>query len=373
MSFLNVYFPTWIEGLSWAEGNSDLANIPDNINSIIISFLRPYGIYKSLDAKMDTLFYDGDITLAQLKKEISIAKSKRADRIILASAGGEIGGNFLKVNYRYLVDAIYDLGLDGIDLDYEPDGLMTRDQKTIDKYIEIITNFRFHFDKKEEETGKKFLITCAPTGIGLFDQNDILDKIDGEIISNLQTLIPQEEWDEELKVGSKTDDPVLKQPKYRVGTLGSAYNFDSAGKMKPVFMSKIENNPKYNYVGQMVDIILYQAYNMGSGNTLSKIMCYEKHRELSEFFNSDIPGSGPRIGHGSHVGKEAWPHFSYTKKRLGYIYDYINKFGRDEDGASFWSYFSSAADDSRNVPEYGMGFKSAQDVFDFVSKSLGIN
>lgn len=393
MRIINVYFPTWRKDLNWTKGFSTLSKVPKYINHISLSFFRPDGVFKGLDQPMDTLFYDGDIDLSVLKREIQSAKANGGkDRVILASAGGEIGGNFLQVNYKDLVDAVYELDLDGLDLDYEPNGLMTKSQEEIDKYIELITNFRREFDKKTKETGKKFLITCAPTGIGLlgrenefstlgikelekFDSNEF-DKIETNfesVIQNFKTIIPEEQWSEEMNIGSTSDDPILKQPKFKVGTLGSCYNFDSAGKMARVFLCKNRDKDleNYNYIGQMIDLIFYQAYNMGSGNTLGKIMCYESYRALSDFFNNNISGSGFRIGHGSHVGMEAWPHYSYTKKRLGYIYSYIKKFGREGDGSSFWSYSSPYIDESGNVPDYGMEFESTMEIFKFVSEKLG--
>lgn len=393
MRINNVYFPTWRKDLNWTKGFSTLSRVPKYINNITLSFFRPDGEFTNLNQPMDTLFYDGDIDLSVLKREIQSAKANGGkDRIILASAGGEIGGDFLKVNYKDLVDAVYELGLDGIDLDYEPNGLMTKNQEEIDKYIEIITTFRKEFDKKTDETGKKFLITCAPTGIGLLGREDEfsslgikeLEKFNASsfqniednfcsVLNNLKTIIPEEQWSEEMNIGSTLDDPILKQPKFKVGTLGSCYNFDSAGKMAWVFLHKNTDSDlsKYNYVGQMVDTVFYQAYNMGSGNTLGKIMCYESYRALSDYFNNDISGSGFSIGHGSHVGMEAWPHYSYTKKRLHYIYSYINQFGREGDGSSFWSYSSPYTDESDNVPDYGMEFESTKEIFKFVSETLG--
>lgn len=394
MRINNVYFPTWEDELVWTEGESSLSKIPNYINCVTLSFLRPDGVFFGLNEKMNTLFYDGEIELSVLKREIESARAgTNKKRIILASAGGEIGGNFLKVNYKDLVEGIEALGLDGIDIDYEPNGLMTTNQEEIDKYIELISNFRKEFDKKTKETGKKYLITCAPTGIGLFANENEFSKLgikELEIynnssfnnakenfkttISNLKTLIPEDEWEEELNLGATSDETTLKQPKYNVGTVGSCYNFDSAGKMAYVYLHK-NSDPElsnYNYVGQMIDIVFFQAYNMGSGNTLGKVLCYESHRSLSDYLNMDKEGSGFKIGHGSHVGMEAWPHYAYTKKRLGYIYGYIKQFGRDCDGSSFWSYYSSHIDNSDFVPGYGMGFDSTMEIFKFTADTLGI-
>lgn len=396
MRINNVYFPTWSEGLDWekGEGQSKLALISNKINYVTLAFIRPDTDYQNMNSKMDELFYDGELSLNILKREIEHCRKGAENRIILASTGGEIGGNFLNVNYDNVVNGIADLGLDGLDIDYEPNGLMTESSEEISKYIELIKGFRKAFDNKSKVTGKKYILSCAPTGIGLlgadndFCKNGISDpdllQFDSSsfnetfnhnlVVSRLKNIIPPEEQSEELNVGKIGDDNILKQPKLKVGTLASCFSFNSAGKMASVFLSKISSNESsiYEYVGQMVDIVFYQAYNMGSGNVLGKIVCYESHRALSDYFNQIKDGSGFLIGHGSHVGMEAWPHFSYTKKRLSYIYNYIAQYGRDGDGASFWSYTSSIQDESENVPEYGMGYQSVDELFDHVGTILEI-
>jgi len=379
MSINNVYFPTWTEGLNWGinPGESDLADIPKHITHVTLSFLRPDSGLFDINNRMDTIFYDGVISLNKLKDEISYCKKNGGShRRVLASVGGEIAGNFENVNFENLVESVIELGLDGIDIDYEPNGVMAESESEIKKYIYLISSFRVLFDAKTRVTGKKYLISCAPTGIGLLKSSEFESYKDQcDTISNrLKFLIPENEHFEELNIGDLSDKNIYKQKKYRVGTVGSAFNFDSAGKMNNVFLKKNDNRliNDYQFIGQMVDIVFYQAYNIGSGNTLAKILCYETHRELSDYFNKKYPGSGFIIGHGSHVGKEAWPHYSYTKKRLGYIYSYINKYGRKGDGASFWCYSSSVIDDSENVPEYGMGYQNTGEVFKHVSDLLNI-
>ncbi len=379
MNINNVYFPTWTEGLDWGDkpGESELANIPKYITHVTLSFLRPDTPLFDINSKMDTIFYDGSVSLYKLKEEISFCKLRGGNnRTVLASVGGEIAGNFENVNFSNLVNSISELGLDGIDIDYEPNGVMTESDLEVEKYIELISTFRYEFNNITKRTGKKYLISCAPTGIGLLKNTNFEEYKNkySNISDRLKEFIPESEQFEELNFGSLSDENTFKQPNFNVGTVGSAFNFGSAGKMKDVFCKKNTNCllNDYQFIGQMVDIVFYQAYNIGSGNTLAKILCYETHRELSDYFNKIDPGSGFVIGHGSHVGKEAWPHYSYTKKRIGYIYSYINKYGRDGDGASFWSYSSSIIDDSLNVPSYGMGYREKDEVFKHVGDLLNI-
>ncbi|MGL1894159.1 MAG: glycosyl hydrolase family 18 protein [Spirochaetaceae bacterium] len=372
MSINNVYFPTWHNGFE-----KELSKVPSYITHITLSFLRPEAVFIDLNESMDTVFYDGKITLKELKYIICECRVHGGkDRVILASTGGEIAGNFLNVNYDSLVNVVEELGLDGIDIDYEPNGVMAETDEEILKYTELISGFRRCFDAKTKETGKKYLISCAPTGIGLFNDDcfPLIETKYKHVIERLKTIIPISEQDEELKIGEITDDNILKLPKLNVGSVGSSFNFTSAGKMDLVFKTKCDKEFKdrYKYIGQMVDIVFYQAYNIGSCNILARILCYEKHRELSEFFNEENRSSGFIIGHGSHVGKEAWAHFSFTKKRLSYIYSYIKQYGRNCDGASFWSYFASFVDDTKNVPYYGMGFKNRSEIFKLTSQLLGI-
>ncbi|MBN2618838.1 MAG: hypothetical protein JXR64_11065 [Spirochaetales bacterium] len=364
MNFINVYYPTWIDSV-------DLQSIPEYIDYVTLAFIRTNPGNIENDSKMNEFFYNGNISVFTLKEEIDRCRKSGITRTILASVGGEIAGNFEDINFENIAKGIELLDLDGIDIDYEPNGVMAESEGEVKKYIELIIGFRRVFDKIEARTGKKLIITCAPTGIGLLKKEKFneLKKIYGEVKDKLSTLIPQIEQEEELNWGTLKDSNILKQNEYRVGTVGSCFNFNSAGKMTDVFLCENYDKEliKYKFIGQMVDIVFYQAYNMGSGNTLGKIICYESHRHLSDFFNSVTEGSGFKIGHGSHIGREAWPHYSYTKKRLSYIYSYINKYGRSCDGASFWSYKSSYIDETENVPNYGMEYTSTEGVFKHIS------
>lgn len=364
MNLLNVYCPTWGEPL-------DISTIPGYMNTITLSFFRTNPAKCSLSDRMDRLFYDGDLTLAELKHQIDIDRERHPARMILASVGGEIAGNFEDINVERVVDGLVLLGLDGIDIDYEPNGVMTESEEEIDMYIRLISTLRMELDRRG---GKRLLLSCAPTGIGLLEPDNfsLYKELMDNISSRLKLIIPEEEWEEELLVGSPKDDNIWKQKTYRVGSCGSLFNFNSAGKMNRVFKKPYTgfNDDKYHFIGQMVDIVMYQAYNVGSGNTLGKLLCYETHRLLSDFFESDIEGSGFRIGHGSHVGQEAWPHYSYTKKRLGYIYSYIREYGRVADGASFWSLTSSFIDEGDSVPVYGMELESTEEVFSYTANML---
>lgn len=357
MNLLNVYCPTWGDTL-------DISTIPGYINTITLSFFQTNPDKCNLNDRMDRLFYDGEISLSELKDQIDRDRQKHPDRIILASVGGEIAGNFEDIDVKKVVDGLILLGLDGIDIDYEPNGVMTESEDEIEVYIRLISAFRMELDQRE---GKRLLLSCAPTGIGLLEPDNFTSysTLIDQISERLKKMIPAEEFAEELLVGTLEDERTWKQLHYRVGSCASLFNFNSAGKMIKVFKKPYSgfNSDKYHFIGQMVDIVMYQAYNVGSGNTLGKLLCYETFRELSDIFEQDIPGSGFRIGHGSHVGQEAWPHYSYTKKRIGYIYSYIKEYGRDTDGASFWSLISSHIDEGDSVPAYGMGFKSTEEVF----------
>lgn len=391
------YLPLWREGLHWhrGEGQSALAGYPSYITHIVLSFLRPDGIYDG-DLSQSTLnaFERLDIPFTLLKQEIAASRKQGGPgRKILASVGGETAGNFPIVYFDQLAHLIADLDLDGIDIDYEPNGVMTRNDEEVAKYISLITGFRKALDAQSEKTGKKYLLTCAPTGVGalgnaneyrslgiedeellVWDRDSVVSDSFSEIRNRLETVASGKLSPEELILGTPGDSGTLTQSeKYPVGTACSAWDFDSAGKMARVLLAPNRDSElPHSLVGQMVDLVIFQGYNMGTANVLGKILCYESYRALSEYLNRDKAGSGFAVIHGSHVGKEAWPHFSYTKERLAAIYGYIYKYGRPGDGASFWSLIQEWMDDSANVPPGGTGFSSCDEYFQFTGSLLGL-
>ncbi len=417
MAIQITYFPMWQSQLNWHKpAHSKLANVPSYITHIILSFVSPQLSFDGdLDAKISDVFFEGEsqqlqddsaigsseATLKQLKSCLALTHGQK----VLVSVGGEIGGEFEDTEFDNIALLVAELDLDGIDIDYEPAGLMTATPAQIKRYQEIIIGFRLALDKQTQRTEKHYLLSCAPTAVGLLGGEDAyaslgisapeLTRFDAsqlgqlgdncsDIISQLSALIDEPE--RELLCAIGVIGKLGQTSTYRqlglchVGTVASAYDFPSTGKMVEVFLTVNPDKAsqvRYPLIGNMLDLVIYQAYNMGTANVLARILCYEAHRCVSDYLAMQgEQATGFAIGHGSHVGKEAWPQFAYTPKRLTYLYGYIAKFGREQDGASFWSYSSPCGDDSFYVPEYpnreDQVFSQTSDVFLHTAKVLGL-
>ncbi|MFO6422597.1 glycoside hydrolase family 18 protein [Motilimonas sp. KMU-193] len=412
MAIQITYFPMWQRQLNWHKpAHSKLANVPNYITHIILSFVSPQLSYDGdLTAKISDVFFEGeDQALDQLShassptlKQLKSCLALTHGQTVMISVGGEIGGEFEGTQFDNIARLVADLDLDGVDIDYEPAGLMTATPAQIARYQEIIVGFRHALDKQSEHTGKHYFLSCAPTAVGLLGGEDAyhamgitepkLTRFDasylgqladncGDIINQLANLIDEPEREQECAIGELGQASTYRQAGLcHVGTVASAYDFPSTGKMVEVLLG---NNPikasqeRYPCIGNMLDLVIYQAYNMGTANVLARILCYEAHRCVSEYLAQlSETASGFAIGHGCHVGKEAWPQFAYTPKRLSYLYGYIAEFGRVQDGASFWSYSSPCSDDSFYVPDYPQSqdkeFSQTGDVFLHTAKVLGL-
>ncbi|MCP5079673.1 MAG: hypothetical protein GY951_16665, partial [Psychromonas sp.] len=250
-----------------------------------------------------------------------------------------------------------DLDLDGLDLDYEPAGGMTQTVEQIDIYKKIITDARIALDSKTAINGKKYLLSCAPTGVGLLSQAELQPELIENVSKRLSTYLNIDDHSQALRVGTVSDDP-----SDALSSALSSYNFESAGKMVDVFLAKseIEDHP---FVGNMVDLVIYQAYNMGSVNLLGRLLCYESHRAVSEKLQNESGQKAFAIIHGSHIGQEAFPRYSHTLTRLEAIYSYICDYGGADDGASFWAYGQDPVDTQDHLPTHGMGYTHSDEVF----------
>ncbi|WP_434339601.1 glycosyl hydrolase family 18 protein [Motilimonas cestriensis] len=405
MAIQITYFPMWQTQLNWHKpAHSKLANVPDYISHIILSFVSPQLQFNGdLNAPISDIFFEGEaanISAGETLKQLKACIEQTHGQKVMVSVGGEIGGEFDDAQYDNIALLVASLGLDGIDLDYEPAGLMTATPAQVKRYQDIIIGFRAALDKQTAVTKQSYILSCAPTGVGLLGGHDVYQHLGisepsllrfdashfsllsenfATVISNLGHLIDTNEQGQELALGELGQASTYRLAGHcHVGTVACAYDFPSTGKMAEVFLAKNADqgsSQRYPLIGHMLDLVIYQAYNMGTANVLARVLCYEAHRSVSEYLAS-FQQPGFAIAHGCHVGKEAWPQFAYTPKRLGYLYGYIAQFGRPQDGASFWSYSSPCQDDSSFVPEYEdlreRHFSQTSDVFLHTAKALGM-
>ena len=365
-----AYYPMWHDNQNWLTcTNSGLSKVSRSVNVVILSFVDPSKSYNgSLNSAISDYFFEGEgkalgdiASLKHLKEAIHLCKTKCVGRKVLVSAGGEIGGEFINADFESLAMLVADLELDGLDLDYEPAGGMTQTPEQVNLYQTIISDARLALDKQTQITAKKYLLTCAPTGVGLLSENEQDVELIDSVKQRLSPLIPEEDQAEALDTGHIMDDPSDAK-----STALSAFNFNSAGKMRAVFLQKTEHED-YAYIGNMIDMVIYQAYNMGSVNLLGRVLCYESHRSVAEQLQQATGKAGFTLVHGSHIGQEAFPRYAHTLSRLMTIYSYICLYGREGDGASFWAYGQDPLDTQPYLPAHGMGYTHCDQIFDSVA------
>lgn len=112
------YYETWLATSTWTPETYSLAKIPAYVNTIPIAFAKPDATYTSGSFSGTGLDFTPAFSL--VKSSVGIAQSK--GQKILLSVGGATYQNFTKINVPALIGIVRDLGLDGIDLDFEPSG-----------------------------------------------------------------------------------------------------------------------------------------------------------------------------------------------------------------------------------------------------------
>jgi len=116
---LGVYFQSW--SCSWASSgaNLDLAKIPEPINVVFLSFAKPNCSYVKGSNTFTGTGLDFSSDFSVVKEAVQILRNRNV--VVMLSVGGATYP-FDGFNPRAVVDFANDLGVDGIDIDWEPHG-----------------------------------------------------------------------------------------------------------------------------------------------------------------------------------------------------------------------------------------------------------
>lgn len=114
----SVYYQTWSSPWVGTAALHDIVHIDSRISQVILSFADPNTTYSKRNSFSGTgLNFSSDF--AVVKEAIAILKKKRNVQVLLG-----VGGATYQFNYsspaKPCVDLAYDLGCDGIDIDWEP-------------------------------------------------------------------------------------------------------------------------------------------------------------------------------------------------------------------------------------------------------------
>jgi len=167
------YFETWSEKWKQDPKDTSLARLPSYVNVVNLAFMLPDNHYSgNLDlhsAGID-LPYDGN----EAKKAIAILKSRNPDTKVLISVGGATYTGWDKFNEGGVAQLVKDLGLDGVDIDYEPascnciqhDGDVSC--PTDAQYIDVIQRMR-------KALPRPYILSIAGWSDGAYGQGDFQD------------------------------------------------------------------------------------------------------------------------------------------------------------------------------------------------------
>jgi len=142
------YFQSWSE--RWVSNGADstLAKLPAYCNVVMLSFMQPDASYAgglNLGGTGLQFPYDGKT----LKQAVDALKSRNPSTKVLVSVGGATFTNWQGLNVNSIRQFVNDFGLDGVDVDYEPDspgcqvgsdGLMHC--QIDDLYVSIVTRLK---------------------------------------------------------------------------------------------------------------------------------------------------------------------------------------------------------------------------------------
>ena len=114
---LGVYFQSWSCGWASSGANLDLAKIPPPINVVFLSFAKPNCNYVKGSMSFTGTGLDFSSEFSVVKDAIQILRKKNV--VVMLSVGGATYP-FDGFNPKAVVDFANDLGVDGIDIDWEP-------------------------------------------------------------------------------------------------------------------------------------------------------------------------------------------------------------------------------------------------------------
>lgn len=300
------YFPSWSE--SWAsEGqNSKLREVPSHVNYVFLSFAKPDLLYTkgSYDISQTGIQvpYDG----CTLKESVKALKDKGT--YVILSVGGETYWNsstiYSNINYQMIKDLVDDMGFVGIDWDFEPNGSFSNIGSTenVQHFIDFFNNSRALMPRSEG-----YILACAPSGVGALGGQTNNDASSTHAYANRNALTG--ESDANLYNSSAPTNGI------------NLFGFSATGHMIPVIQA----------VGDKIDIIAYQGYNVG-GSQNRKIM-YDAYAYYAEQYDFKVVA-------GIHFPEEPWgPYYTYTHDNVAdlseHIYNHPTRAG-ERDGVMIW-------------------------------------
>ncbi len=294
------YFPSWSESWAAPGQGSKLRDIPEHITHVFLAFAKPNLRYVkgSLDIS-DTGIqtpYGGDT----LKESVAALKTKGIN--VILSIGGETywgTSDAYNIEYQQIKDLVDDMGFEGIDWDYEPNGSFATigSAENVQHFIDFFNNSRAIMPKGE------YLLACAPAGVGALGGLNNDDPSSPFSYANRNTA--SGESDANLHNATSPNQAI------------SLFGFGATGHMIPVMKA----------VGDKIDLVAYQGYNTGAASN-RKIM-YDAYKHYANQYGFDIAA-------GVHYPNEPWgPYYEYTYQNVAELSAHIAA-NNSNDGIMIW-------------------------------------
>lgn len=307
------YFPSWSE--SWlTNGSSKLTSLPTHLTHVFFAFARPNLRYTkgslNLSGTGIEVPYDGQM----LKQALSIL-SQKGVKVIL-SIGGETywaAPDAYSIQYNQIKDLVDDLGFAGIDWDFEPNGSFQEigTPVNVNRFIEFFNQSRAIMPRSAG-----YILACAPAGIGA--------------LGGLNNDDPASKF-AYGKRNSLTGEPDTYLYSFADNLHNiSLFGFSSTGHMIPVFKA----------VGDKMDIVAFQGYNVGAAP--NRTLLYNSYAYYANLY-------GFKVAAGTHVPNEPWgPYYTYSAQKLAELAQHIRAGGTENragkgDGIMIWQLLASSA------------------------------
>ena len=164
------YYPSWTEGWLNEDGKSAFTTLPTAVTHVFFAFAKPNlkyikGSYNISTANTGLECYQSTEGGQMLKRAIGILK-QRGITVIL-SLGGETywrtQENFNDINYQQIKDFVDDIGFEGIDWDFEPNGSFSESGNAAN--VAYLTRFITE-SRKLMPKSAGYIIATAPVGSG---------------------------------------------------------------------------------------------------------------------------------------------------------------------------------------------------------------
>ncbi|MDY8138403.1 glycosyl hydrolase family 18 protein [Aquimarina sp. 2201CG5-10] len=311
-----AYFPSWSENFTSANQDSKLRRIPPFVNYVFLAFAKPDLRYTkdSFDISQTGIQvpYDG----CTLKESISALKNKGVN--VILSIGGETYWTsstiYDQIDYQQIKDLVDDLGVAGIDWDFEPNGSFANigSAENVQHFIDFFNNSRALMPRSEG-----YVLACAPSGVGALGGQTNNDAASPFAFENRNTLTG--ESDTELYNGPAQTNGI------------NLFGFSATGHMIPVMQS----------VGDKIDIIAYQGYN--AGGSMNRSIMYDAFAYYAEQYNFKVVA-------GIHYPNEPWgPYYEYTHENVASLSNHIKTHTDrqgEKDGIMIWQLLLEGAGSS---------------------------